>query len=142
MDFKRKYTGSSAAKLPAGYDSEQELNVHRSYPWLQLHPPNKLEYHIDHTYPADFFWGVCKVTGLRVYIECKEWMEYKDCLKYEALVRCNTGIILIILAKSINAATLKRLNGNDRLVAYRTKMRIPDEWLDRVQVCKQQDPPS
>jgi hypothetical protein len=128
-EVRRRYT--TKAEDIGGYDSKQERTIHRLYPQLQYHPPIRLEYTIETWWPPDFRLGKDRETGLNVYIECKEWFDGRDAGKYEAVVNCNSGAILLIICKKISPPSLKRLNLHPRIFCYESGYNLPLEWILR-----------
>lgn len=124
-------------KRPKGqiHDSNQERDFASRYPQYQHHPPAHIEYIIETFYLPDFLLGVDKQTGFNTYLELKELFTPSDVAKYKAVVRCNSRMILVIIAKSIYERDLDRLNNDTsgRLFAYRSYAVLPWEWQHRVQ---------
>lgn len=84
------------------YKSRQEQLVARAYPGLR-YEPNKIPYVMRLNYTPDF------QLADNIYLECKEYIAYKDVAKYEAIAKCNPHIVIKFLVKSASDKTIQRL---------------------------------
>lgn len=94
--------------------------LRRVYPTLP-YEEGRFDYTEQHTYTPDFHLGG------NIYVECKEYIQYADVAKYEAIARCNPQLDLRFLVARCDQRTLTRLEKT--FVVSISRYIIPNAWF-------------
>jgi hypothetical protein len=127
----RRYSGKRYGE-GGRYASKQEMAISENYPSLQYQPPIRIAYSQDYHYLPDWRLGIDRETGLAVYIEGKEVFTQDMCAKYEAVVNCNSRLMLLIVTPRIPRRDLDRLSAHPRIEVILSRNTIPEEWFMRT----------
>jgi len=113
--------------MAPNHRSEQEKIIRIIYPQL-LYEPCKFDYVIHATYTPDLYLGISSVNGRHVYVECKEWIEYTDCKRYESIGNClPPEAELRFLIYRAQDRTLERLEKTFKVINEYSNL---DAWLN------------
>jgi hypothetical protein len=129
--FKRK------PKLPKGYDSHLEVDLHEGPLKGYEHHPAKLSYKIEHLYQADFV----DPDEPNILIECKgRARDRAELMKYVHIQNCNPDYEIVFILEKPNVPmpfAKKRKDGSKQThedflekhgFRYFYKDTIPDSW--------------
>jgi len=97
--MKKRYFKKRDKGLPKGYDSKLELELHQGILSEYEHHPEKLHYHIDHSYEPDFVHP----EEPNLLIEVKgRFRDSSEASKYLWIQKCNPDYEIIFIFENPN----------------------------------------
>jgi hypothetical protein len=103
--------------------SRQEANLRKVYPELP-YEYGGFDYTTTHRYTPDFY------LGNNIYLECKEFMAYAECQRYEFIAASNPQLDLRFLILRCSDKVEARLRKTFKVSISHT---IPQQWLTEGQ---------
>jgi hypothetical protein len=91
---KKRYFAKRPKSLPKGYDSQLEKDLHDTIFKGYNHHPQKVDYHVDHTYEVDFI----NPSEPNILIEVKgRFRDSQDAARYKWIQKCNPDKELVFV---------------------------------------------